>query len=171
MHLETQRLIIREIELNDARFAHTLFTDEEAMRLVGMHPISNSMDFTKSRIERWMKHKIHKAIALKDTNEFIGYIVIKPSENNKNDAYREIGFALIEEYRNKGLMKEALIEVINELFNLGIVEIEASCFKENKESKSLIKSLGFTFINEGKYQPPNDKVYETLNFSKRKSDN
>ena len=38
MIIETKRLLLRHFAKSDAKEAHGLFCDEEAMRMVGMYP-------------------------------------------------------------------------------------------------------------------------------------
>ena len=162
--IETERLLIRYFAKSDAKEAHALFCDEDAMRMVGMYPPFTRFEETEERINRWMNAKRHLAIVLKETGSLIGYIVISPDSEECREDTREIGFALISRYRGQGYMKEAVNAVLKELARNNISYVGACCFKENIVSEKLIRSIGFEFQQEGTFDSPNDRKYESLEF-------
>ena len=162
--IETERLLLRGFAESDAKAAHALFCDEEAMRMVGMYPPFTRLEETTERINRWAKQKERLAIVLKETGALIGYIVIKPdSEEGRKDTC-ELGFALAAPYRGQGYMKEAVNAILKKLSQESIAYVWACCFKVNAASERLIRSLGFEFQEAGTYFSPNDREYESLEF-------
>lgn len=164
MIIETERLLLRHFMENDAKEAHELFCDGEAMRMVGMYPPFTCFEETEARIARWMSLEKHFAIVLKETGELLGYIVINQDSEEGREDTRELGFALISKYRGKGYMKEAIDAVLKELSRRSIVYVWACCFKENAPSERLIRRIGFEFQQEGIFNSPNDREYESLEF-------
>ena len=164
MNIETERLLLRYFVKNDAKEAHELFCDEETMRMDGMYPPFTRLEETEARIDSWVNSKKHFAIVLKQTGELLGYIAINPDSEEGREDTRELGFALISKYRGKGYMKEAIGVVLKELAKHNIVYVWACCFKENVASERLIRSIGFEFQQEGVFNSPNDKEYESLEF-------
>ena len=63
-------------------------------------------------------------------------------------------------------MKEAINAVLGELEKNNIMYVWACCFKENTNSEKLIRSIGFEFQQEGIFDSPNDRRYESLEFRK-----
>lgn len=164
MTIETDRLLLRHFTERDAKEAHALFSDEEAMRMDGMYPPLHHLEETEARIASWMSLENYLAIILKETGELLGYIAINPDSEEEREDTRELGFALISKYRRHGYMKEAVKAVLEELSKLNIVYVWACCFKENVPSEGLIRSVGFEFQQEGTFNSPNDREYESLEF-------
>lgn len=162
--IETDRLFIRPFILSDAKAAHELFSDGEAMRFLALFPPLITMDESIERTKKWSKDGRHFATVKKVTDEFIGYISINPdSEDNREDT-KEIGFAILNKHRRNGYMKETVRAVLNELRKDGICYVWACCFKNNDSSEQLIKGLGFEFMNGGQYLIDNDQIVDTLEF-------
>ena len=166
MLIKAKRLLLRQFIKNDAKEAHELFADKEAMRMVGMYPPFTRFEETEKRIDKWMNTKKYLAIVLKKTESLIGYIVINPDSEECREDTREIGFALISKYRGQGYMKEAINAVLEKLAKNSIIYVWACCFKENTNSEKLIRSIGFEFQQEGIFDSPNDRIYESLEFRK-----
>ena len=164
MIIETKRLLLRHFAKSDAKEAHGLFCDEEAMRMVGMYPPFTRFEETEERINKWVNAKSYLAIVLKEIGSLIGYIVINPDSEEFREDTREMGFALISKYRGQGYMKEAVNAVLKELSRNNISYVWACCFKENIVSEKLIRSIGFEFQQEGIFDSPNDRKYESLEF-------
>jgi ribosomal-protein-alanine N-acetyltransferase len=162
--LETERLILRNFELEDIQGAHKLFTDDDAMRYVGMYPAFTTIEETKNRVEQWRQNDERIAIAIKATGEFVGYISVNPDSEEGREDTREFGFAISAEYRRKGYMREAVNAILEQLRDEGIIYVWACCFKGNSSSEALIRSLGFEFQQEGTFHSQNDRTYESLEF-------
>lgn len=162
--IETKRLLLRGFTRGDAKAMHELFCDGEAMRMTGMYPPFTRLEETEKRIVRWANEKRYLAIVLKERGALIGYIVINPDSEEDREDTRELGFALISEYRGQGYMKEAVNAVLKELAERSITYVWACCFKENAASERLIRSVGFEFRQEGGFDSPGDREYESLEF-------
>ncbi|MGI6192799.1 MAG: GNAT family N-acetyltransferase [Christensenellales bacterium] len=162
--LESERLILRNFEPSDVDGAHTLFSDDEAMRYVGMYPPLATMEETRERVERWGRFDERLAIIKKDTGECIGYIALNPDSEEEREDTRELGFAISARHRRNGYMREAVQTVLEDLKKQGIRFVWACCFKVNAASEAFITNLGFAFQQEGSYDAENDRSYESLEF-------
>lgn len=151
--------------MEDAEDIDCLFQDSEAMRLADMLPAFTGLNQTQERIRKWIEMGIHRAIVLKSTNRVIGFIVVKEAKNPENNNNKEIGYSLCAHSRRKGYAKDALELLLDNLFENGIKEVKAVCFKENIASEKLLKSLGFSKTSEGEYLQNNKTLYKTIRYS------
>lgn len=150
MKLETERLILREVEdsdvrelarnlnnLNISKWVTTMpypYTEEDALWWIN--------DNKKKKKEN-PRTNYHLRIVLKETGEAIGTVGIFHFDEYKIKS--ELGYWLAEPHWKKGYMKEAVQELIRFGFEeLGLNKINIPCFAENPGSNALAKSLGFT---------------------------
>lgn len=115
--IETERLILRKIRLEDANDMYNNWaSDEEVCRYLSWKPHPN-IEITNRIITKWVLDSYdiknyHWAIEYK--KQVIGTIsVVDYSEVNESC---EIGYCIGKDYWGKGIMTEALIAVINFLF-------------------------------------------------------
>jgi ribosomal-protein-alanine N-acetyltransferase len=145
--LKTERLLLRRLKKEDAEEIFKMRSDKNAMKYIDKEPattLSEALQFIVLVNESLITNNgITWAIALKENpNKLIGTIghwrLIK-------EHYRsEIGYMLQPEYWKKGIMKEALLEVINFGFNvMKLHSIEAQINPENVASASILESTGF----------------------------
>ena len=147
--ITTKRLVLRKICVEDALSMHELFSDEEAMRNVGMYPAFTEIEETKERIERWKENNQRLAIMVKETKNVVGYIAINPDSDENRQDTRELGFAIISKYRGNGYIKETINAVLEQLKKDSIKYVWACCFKGNIASECLIRKMGFKFQQFG----------------------
>lgn len=89
---------------------------------------------------------------LLETNKVIGHIAVDPDSEEGRIDTRELGCVLNAKYHRRGIMSEAIGEVIDYLFREEGVEIVwACCFQKNVASKGMIEKCGFHFIKEGTF--------------------
>lgn len=165
--LETVRLKLRKISLDDAEDMFLLRTNKEAMKYIHK-PKLNSIDDAKELIIKMNDpDRIQWGIALKTENTFIGTIgyhrIIK-------EHYRaEIGYMLHPDYWNTGMMSEALTAVIDFGLNkMNLHSIEAIINPGNSVSRMILKKYNFikeayfkeNFFFEGKFL--DSEVYSLL---------
>ena len=145
-NLETERLLLRRVNDNDANEIFALRSNPETMKYIP-RPLVKSIDdalehiaMIDAKIES--NEGINWAITYKDNPKLIGIIGhyrIKP-EN-----YRaEIGYMLLPEYHGKGIVSEAVKEAINYGFNeMKLHSIEAIIAPENFGSERVLQKCGF----------------------------
>lgn len=166
--LETQRLKLRKFQINDAESLFNNWgTDSEITKYMlwkNYKTIDDAINNINYYIECYENNSNFRqyAIELKDTKELIGQISFTI---NKKHESAEIAYLIARPYQNKGLMKEALIAVINYLINdLNCTRISAEVMIENIPSIRLLEKCGF--VQEGieklKYKKKDGKFTDSV---------
>ncbi len=142
--LETERLIIRQLNGSDLEFIHAHYQRPEISHFTLLH--FNNIKETKEYFDISclppFSREFKMGIVLRDTSELIGTVSFL-SWNHKH-RNGELGYDLAPEYWGKDLMFEALLEFLTYLFdNLEIHRIEATTNENNLLSKKLLERLGF----------------------------
>lgn len=169
----TERMILRKINEADAEQIFKLRSDEEVMKYIGKKPIvsiEEAKAFMNLITESLTKNDgITWAMTMKESPEkLIGTIglwrIIK-------DHFRaEIGYMLLPLYWRKGLMKEAILQLISFGFNeLKLHSIEGRINPLNIASGTILESTGFVkeahfkedFFFNGKFE--DTAIYSILN--------
>lgn len=145
--LETERLLLREIVLEDAQSIFNCFSNPDVTRFYGQEPLT-SIDqakeiikfFDKSYCER---RGIRWGIQIKGPEqEIIGTIGFNQWSPKHKRA--EIGYEIHPHYWRKGYATEAASSIISFGFNeLGLTRIGAVVFIQNLASDQLLNNLGF----------------------------
>lgn len=170
MKLETERLIIKPITIQDSDFILELYNCPLFLKFVGDRKIKNTND-AKAYIETKMLSQIEKfgygnnIVIRKKDNVKIGNCGIFIRDGLQN---ADIGFSFIQKYHKKGYAYESAKAVLKSAFeNHNLNTINAITVKENIHSQNLIKKLGLTYQNRIKL--PNDPV-ELMLFKLTKDD-
>lgn len=146
MHLETERLLIRDIILDDKHAIFNYRSDAEANKFQNWIP--ETLEDVEQFIERNNKEFnqpeswYQVLITEKDTKAVIGDIGIHffGAENLQV----ELGITLNKDFQGRGYASEALKGVINFLFSdLKKHRIMASIDPENIDSLKLMERIGF----------------------------
>lgn len=151
--LLTTRLRLRCIHANDVKEIFTLRTNKDVLLYLDRDPMASEKEasaFIDLILENQKKNEgILWVITHKDSDKLIGTLgfwrIIK-------DHHRaEIGYQLTPEEWGKGIMKEALLKVIEYGFNnMKLHSIEANIHPDNIASAALLTSCGF--IREGYFR-------------------
>lgn len=144
--LETERLLLREIQIRDAASIYQIFSNEEMMKYYGqfsMETIEEASLLIAKFNENFISDKgIRWAIILKKENLFMG--TCGYHNWNRKHARAEIGYELSMESWGKGLMSEALKEMIAFGFqSMNLNRIEAVVYPENGASIRTLEKQGF----------------------------
>lgn len=146
--LETDRLILRKITINDMDdMFHYCSNDEVTKYLVW--DTHKSIDDTKAFIdfslERYETHQLSPwGIEDKENGNFIGTIDFITWDTKHKTA--EIGYALSHVYWGKGVMTEAAKRIISFGFeHMDLTRIQARCFVDNIGSERVMQKCGMTF--------------------------
>lgn len=149
-NLETERLILRKLTVNDALEAYNNWCSSNVVdRYVTWSKHKNS-DETKKLYDMWEKEyndltTYRWIVELKDTHELIGTIDIPSKKFMSYDAC-EVGYCYGEKYWGFGYATEALKAVIKFLFEECEVQIVFSGYmKNNPNSGNVMKKSGMTF--------------------------
>jgi ribosomal-protein-alanine N-acetyltransferase len=142
----TDRLCVRQMRLSDAEAVFEFKSDHLVTDLYGQEPhrtIDESRAWLQRRVNDYaLRDSIFWVITLKDDDTAIGECCLWNFDPGFKCA--EIGYELHSNYWNKGLMGEALSEVLAYGFlEMGLHRIEASPFADNIQSQKLLLKLGF----------------------------
>ena len=141
--LETERLVLRQITLNDAKDLFALRTDMNVMRYID-RPIPKVIGDVETLINNMndLTMRIQWSIELKENKKFLGTIGYHRIE--KENYRAEVGYMLHPDYWNTGLMSEALKVVIDFGFDkIKFHSIEANINPANEISRKILKKFGF----------------------------
>ncbi len=146
--LETERLLLRRLTLQDAHDVFSYASDPEMTRYLMWSPhksIDDSLTFIASAIDRYEQRQPGPwGIVLKETQTIIGtcdYIHWRPEHGRG-----EIGYALNRQHWGRGLMTEAVREIIAYGFReKGLNRIQAMCEIPNVASARVMEKAGMTF--------------------------
>ena len=147
--LETERLILRRFNENDYHDMYKNWASEKLVaRFMPWHHHENE-EVTKNIVNMWINEYQNDTcynwvIELKKTNEIIGTITVV-NEWNENDCC-EIGYAIGTKYWGNEYVKEALLKVIDFLFNeVGYHRIEAKHAINNPNSGRVMEKCGMVY--------------------------
>lgn len=147
--LETERLLMRPIELSDAEALFALDSNPKVHLYLGNNPITEMEQvhgYIESIRNQYIQNGIGRFIAeTKDTHEVIGWIGLKfitEPENNHVNFY-DIGYRLREEFWGKGYAYEGAKKWLDHAFGeMKIPTMYASAHTENIGSNKILQKLG-----------------------------
>jgi RimJ/RimL family protein N-acetyltransferase len=172
LQLTTSRLILRPINLDDAKAVFNYRSDANTNKYQGWIPariedvyyfINNTVSNTINKKGTWFQF----VVTLKHSGEVIGDIGLHFFDNENKQV--EVGCTLNKDYHKKGFAKEAMDEIIKYIFiTLNKHRIIASIDPGNLSSTKLFEKLKFRkeahfvqsiFLNE---QWNDDLIYAIL---------
>ncbi|MFV8369417.1 GNAT family N-acetyltransferase [Flavobacterium sp. LB2R40] len=145
-NLETERLLLRRVDNNDIQEIFALRSNPETMKFIPRPLVKTDEEalahiaMIDTKIEN--NEGVNWAITFKNETKLIGIIGhyrIKPEH------YRaEIGYMLHPEFHGKGIISEAVKEVVNYGFNvMKLHSIEAIIDPENQGSAKVLEKNNF----------------------------
>lgn len=144
--LETERLILRELEYNKFDYAglSSILQDKETM-------YAYEHAFSDDEVNQWFNNQINRyktygfglwACILKENNEFIGQcgLTIQKVDKKIYDSYEllEIGYLFNKNYWHKGFAIEAAIACKNYAFNVLKEKRVYSIIRDNNKSSQKV---------------------------------
>lgn len=144
--LETERLLLRQMNAGDAPQLFYLRSSEEVMKYID-RPRTASLQDALDLINRvdnmcLKSDGINWGITLKGADELIGTILLF---NLEKEHYRaEIGYLLHPAHQRNGLMKEAIAKVLDYGFSvMQLHSVMANTNTGNTASQKLLENMGF----------------------------
>lgn len=155
----TDKLKLKIVEKSDAKNIHALRTNPEVSKFI-KRDLNKSLLEIENFIEEKNKTDYFFKINPKENNEFAGTIAIW--NINREKKYAELGYELLPNYQNKGIMTNAIKEILNFAFNeLNFETIEAFTDKENLSSRKLLEKIGFKLVkNKVDEKNLNNVIYQ-----------
>lgn len=157
--LETERLRIREISVDDVDRIYELYSHKDITKY--MPPLYEDKDleieYTKNYIENiygFYNYGIW-IVEEKVSGEVIGRVGCEYKEYDGITAKHELGYMIGVDYQGKGYAKEALEAVVKHMKqNFDVNEFYVEISKENKVSRHIAEKMGFKFeekVNKNGY--------------------
>ena len=148
--IETERLVLRPVTLDDAEAMFEYASDKENTRYT--FPTNQSLEETKNNIAQfYLANPLGRwGIELKSTGEFIGTIDLLKLDTVLKKA--TIGYIINQKYWNQGLTTEANRAVIELAFEkIGMNKLDAFHDKDNPASGKVMEKSGMRFSHEEPY--------------------
>jgi len=161
MSLETDRLIVRPITLDDAPFILTLLNEPSFLRYIGDKQVRNLEDarqyILNGPVASYERHGFGLCLMeLRESHTPVGMCGILKREELPDP---DIGFALLPDFCSKGLAFEAATAVLKEARErLKLDRVLAITSLDNNASINLLERLGFTFEREIKLAADREPV-------------
>ena len=146
--LETERLILNLVKLEDAAFILDLYNSPNFIKFIGDRNLRTVEDAENYIKEKFLPHV--------EKHGFGSFVIIRKSDNKKvgnigiyvRDGLDapDIGFSFLPEFERKGYGFEASKKLMEIAFSeFGLKKISAITTKENIASQKLIEKLGLKF--------------------------
>ncbi|MDR3644528.1 MAG: GNAT family N-acetyltransferase [Clostridia bacterium] len=142
--IETERLYLRELVIDDKKELERVLSDPESMKF-SLNP------FSEEKVESWISWNIENyrkynhglwAVILKEGNIFIGDCGIT-MQNIGDETVPEIGFHIIKDYCNRGFATEAALACKEYAFDvLKYPKIFSYCTVRNIPSQKIAEKIG-----------------------------
>ncbi len=157
--IETERLILRELEATDENDLFEMDSDQEVHLYLENKPVK-SMDEIRVVIEMLQKQYKENGIARwavidKTTNECIGWSGLKYFNQplNNHIHFYELGYRFKKKHWGKGFATESSKAILDYGFaNLNVDKIFAITDPKNVNSKKVLTKLGFDFQETFDYE-------------------
>ena len=147
--IETTRLILRRAQMEDAEPMFRNWASDPEVTKYLTWPTYNRVETAYPVLENWIKQYVkpdyyHWMIVMKDLGEPIGSI---SSVHQRDDIGEiEIGYCIGRKWWHQGIMTEALLAVMNYLFDeIGINRIEAKHDPRNPRSGAVMRKCGMQY--------------------------
>ncbi|QGM30232.1 GNAT family N-acetyltransferase [Bacillus sp. N3536] len=146
--LETERLILRKVTIEDIQDMYLYGSDEEVSKYVTWNThetISDTKGFVEFVLNKYKNKQVSPwGIECKENGKFIGTIDFVWWQPNNKTA--EIGYVISKDYWGKGLTSEVAKEIIKFGFEkMNLVRIQARCDVENIGSARVMEKAGMSF--------------------------
>ena len=151
--LETERLTLRELNLDDAKAIFGLRTNKEVNEFID-RKVPRNLSEARAFIDLISKLTLNNVgifwvIESKSNHQLMGTIGLRHFDDEDEEDYAEIGYEIDPIYQQKGFMSEAFDAVIEYGFqNLALKNIEAFTHYNNEASIALLEKQNFVLHPE-----------------------
>ena len=150
MIIETNRLILRKLTLDDLTELHDILSDPETMKHYPKpFDLDKSISWIEWNVENYIKYGFGLwAVVLKESNQFIGDCGIT-MQNIKGDIVPEIGYHINKRNANMGYATEAAQACVKYAFEtLKFNKIYSYMKYTNIPSQRVAEKNGMKFVEE-----------------------
>jgi len=158
VHIETERLLIRELRRTDLNGMFDLDSDPEVHKYLGNKPVQTKdqtlevIDFIRKQYD---EHGIGRlAVIDRKTRDFIGWGGLKYEQIvRKEFSYYDLGYRIRKKYWGKGIATEIGAASLKYGFTaLKLKEICAAADVDNLASNRILKKIGLDFIETFEFE-------------------
>jgi len=154
MQLETDRLLMRPLTLSDVDDFFAM-NDNPNVNIYLRNPVrtkDEAEEYIQRIINEYNRNGISRfAVILKETNKLIGFSGLKYRDTleNNHSNFHDLGYRFAEEHWRKGFATEAALAWLDYGFNtMKLQTIHACAISSNIGSNTVLRKLGFEFMNE-----------------------
>ncbi len=151
--LTTRRLILRPWEDSDAESLYEYAKDPDVGPIAGWPPHRNAEESLEV-IQRVLKAPEAYAVCLRTDSRAIGAIQLKlkgHTDMTERDDECEMGYWLGKPFWGRGLMPEAVTEILRHAFeDLGMARVWIGYYEGNERSRRVQEKCGFRYQWESK---------------------
>lgn len=146
MRIETDRLILRPITLDDAQDTFDYARNPEVGPRAGWEP-HKSLEDTRAIMREVFIGQPHVfGIIEVDTGKMVGSVGLLPDPHRQNDRVLMLGYALAQERWGQGYMSEAAHAVVVYGFDIvGVAALSSYTYPFNRASQRVLKKCGFSY--------------------------
>jgi ribosomal-protein-alanine N-acetyltransferase len=147
----TERLTLRQLTTNDEQEIFMLRSDSQVNKYLGRQ-LANTIDDARNFINKVNENvtkddSLYWAITFTENNRLVGTICLFEF-SDENDSC-EIGYELLPDFQGKGIMTEAVDEVIDYAFDtMKVKQIRAFFHRNNQNSIRLLEKFSFRDSSE-----------------------
>ena len=143
--LETPRLILRKLTVDDVEDVFAYSSDEKVTRFLRWGPhrtLEQTESYVRTVLEEYQEGRDGPwGIEHREAAKVVGAIHLMGISAQHRKA--EIGFLLSRSYWGRGLMPEALASVLQYSFErIGLNRVEAFCILENRAGMRVLEKVG-----------------------------
>ena len=145
--IETERLLIRPINLSDKRFILDLLNTQGWLQFIGDRKVRDEIDAEKY-IQNILDNRkfFYSVFERMDDKQPVGIITFLYRDNQQ---FPDIGFAMLPKFDKNGYAFEATKKYLEEIVNdKKVNKVIAITLPDNSKSKRLLERLGLKYENE-----------------------
>jgi [ribosomal protein S5]-alanine N-acetyltransferase len=148
--IETERLVMRNFQHDDAGALHRIIVQKEASPYAAYdYPWPTDAEKIREITDWFAGGDRYLAVCLKSSQQVIGFIGLNPGEDEITAEY-DLGYSFDFDYHGQGYASEACRAVIDYAFqSLQAERITSGTAEENGPSYRLLERLGFQKVGEG----------------------
>ena len=153
--LFTGRLILRSFRETDIEAVFRIFSDETVNRFLPWFPLKTMAEAKTFYAENYARSARYRyAICLREDSVPIGYVNISDAEPY------DLGYGLITEHWNRGIVTEACAALLKAAGEDGLPYVTATHDRDNPASGRVMEKLGMRYLYsyEEQWQPKNLRV-------------
>lgn len=160
--LETERLLIRPIALEDVEDLHEVHADPTTWDFIGSGP-TETLDATLARLARTIEYQEQHGISLwavveRASGRVVGDCGLQYLEGGPDV---EVGYRLHRSVRGRGYTTEAARACVEAGFDqLGLERIVAVAWPENTASRRVMEKIGMRLVGPGFHYNHASVLYE-----------